>query len=444
MGGFALAYALVGLFKHWHFDSSAYDLGIFDQVVWHLSRFETPASTITGHQNVFGDHFHPILLLLAPLYWVSSTPATLLVAQAILLAASIAPVYAFVRARLEAGPAVVVAASYGLFWGIQRTAWFDFHELAFAPLLIAVVILAIDRGRWTWLFVAGGLLLLVKEDMALFLTGCGVYLLFMRDWLRGGILVAASLIYLVAILTFVIPALNDHGVWAYGGAFEGILREPWKAPILLVTPPLKMRTLLLWLGPFLFLPLRSPYGFLLLPVALERLGSSVTSHWSAGGHYTAPLSPVLAMAAGDGLARITNGMRSAASQRRALVAILSLMLLACAVAPGHQPVLELFKPRHYRPVPFQDAASQALDKIPSTASVVAQSPIVPHLSQRKAIYMLEDKAPEADFVIAAPERVNQWPLASAADVQRLLDERRARGYQTVFESNGWIVLAAPR
>ena len=42
---FGVAYALYGLFRHWHFGSSAFDLGIFDQVVWHLSRFEAPASS---------------------------------------------------------------------------------------------------------------------------------------------------------------------------------------------------------------------------------------------------------------------------------------------------------------------------------------------------------------------------------------------------------------
>ena len=35
----AVAYALYALFRHWHFHSSGYDLGIFDQAVWHLSRF---------------------------------------------------------------------------------------------------------------------------------------------------------------------------------------------------------------------------------------------------------------------------------------------------------------------------------------------------------------------------------------------------------------------
>lgn len=55
---YGAAYAL--LFRHWQFGSSAFDLGIFDQAVWHLSRFEAPASTISGFTNILGDHFHPV------------------------------------------------------------------------------------------------------------------------------------------------------------------------------------------------------------------------------------------------------------------------------------------------------------------------------------------------------------------------------------------------
>ena len=58
----SLAYIAVGLFKHWHFDTN-YDLGIFDQAVWHMSRFEASASSISGHSNILGDYFYPILFL---------------------------------------------------------------------------------------------------------------------------------------------------------------------------------------------------------------------------------------------------------------------------------------------------------------------------------------------------------------------------------------------
>ena len=75
-------------------------------------------------------------------------------------------------------------------------------------------------------------------------------------------------------------------------------------PAILVSPPGKLRTMLIWLAPFAFMPLRSPFALLLIPVALARLLSSSPTHWGAAGHYSAPLAPILAMSASDGLARL--------------------------------------------------------------------------------------------------------------------------------------------
>ena len=80
---FATIYVLLSVYKHWHF-GSGFDLAIFDQAVWHLSRFEIPASSIRGFPNLFGDHFHPILLVLAPLYRIAPAAETLIVTQAVL------------------------------------------------------------------------------------------------------------------------------------------------------------------------------------------------------------------------------------------------------------------------------------------------------------------------------------------------------------------------
>src|SRR5262245_40139394 len=96
VAAFAAGYSAFGLIRHWRFESS-YDLAIFDQAVWHLSRFQAPASSIRGYSNLLGDHFSPILALFAPLYWIAAVPETLIVAQAILLALSIVPLHAFAR-----------------------------------------------------------------------------------------------------------------------------------------------------------------------------------------------------------------------------------------------------------------------------------------------------------------------------------------------------------
>lgn len=141
-----VAYSFFGILRHWHLQSG-YDLAIFDQAVWHYSRFETPANTISGHAHILAEHFHPILVLLAPLYWVLPRAETLLVAQAFLLSASAVPVYRLARERIGAGLGLAMSAAYVLFWGIQKAAAFDFHELALAPLLIALALLGIETGR---------------------------------------------------------------------------------------------------------------------------------------------------------------------------------------------------------------------------------------------------------------------------------------------------------
>jgi hypothetical protein len=57
--------------------ASGVDLVIFDQAIWHLSRFERPESTVRGLSNLFGDHFHPLIALFAPLYWIAADPVLL-------------------------------------------------------------------------------------------------------------------------------------------------------------------------------------------------------------------------------------------------------------------------------------------------------------------------------------------------------------------------------
>ena len=71
---FLVGLGLVGLFysglvllRHYSFETHAHDLAIFDQAVWHYSRWEAPFSSIKGF-NVLGDHFTPILSLAGPFY----------------------------------------------------------------------------------------------------------------------------------------------------------------------------------------------------------------------------------------------------------------------------------------------------------------------------------------------------------------------------------------
>lgn len=64
----------------------SWDLAIFSQLAKAYSRFEAPVVPIKGIDfNLLGDHFHPILVLLGPVWALWPSGLALLLVQAVLL-----------------------------------------------------------------------------------------------------------------------------------------------------------------------------------------------------------------------------------------------------------------------------------------------------------------------------------------------------------------------
>ena len=194
----AAAYSAFGLVRYRTFHSASYDLVIFDQAVRSYAHLEPGISIMKGLHNgfgpgfsVLGDHWSPILATLAPLYWVSNTPVNLLVAQAVLFALAIPPVWMFSRRAFGGGTRATVAAylvsgAYALSWPIASAVGFDFHEVAFAPVLTAVALERLQAGRLRTAFLALAALLLVKEDMGFLVAGIGIYVAVARPRVAAG------------------------------------------------------------------------------------------------------------------------------------------------------------------------------------------------------------------------------------------------------------------
>jgi uncharacterized membrane protein len=314
--------------------------------------------------------------------------------------------------------------------------------VAFAPLFVALAILSIDGRRWTTLWMACLLLMATKEDLIPLVTFIGLYVFAFRDRRQGAALVTVSLLAFVAVVRYVIPWFSGLGSYVYAGAYGETLARPWRLLLTLVTPSSKLRTVFLWLSPFLFLPLLSPFVLLLIPFALERFLSDTPGHWGTSFHYSAPLAPILAMAAADGLSRLLTRVHSPRRAHRALVATVATMIVLCAFLPGRLPMWRLFSPARYAATTPERTAAAAFAQIPAGASVLAPAAIAAHLSQRDRIYILEPAAPDTDFVVANAE-VDPWPAPSRGALQELLEERRARGYQTIYDADGWTILRKP-
>ena len=151
-----------------------FDLGIYDQGTWLLSRGKDPFVTIRGLE-LFGHHANIFLLLLVPFYWLGAGPIFLLVVQVLAQASGAIAVFLLARDLLRSKWAgVALAAALLLNPTYQWLTWEFFHPdaVAIGPLLFAYW--AARNKRWRWFTVAAVLAVICKEDLALAVAVLGV------------------------------------------------------------------------------------------------------------------------------------------------------------------------------------------------------------------------------------------------------------------------------
>jgi uncharacterized membrane protein len=327
----ATLYSTFALYRFYQFNSATYDLVIFDQAVDSYAHFQPGISVVKGlhngfgpHFSVLGDHFSPIIATLAPLYWIHNGPQDLLIAQSVLFALAIPPIWLFVRRAVGGGrrgtmAAYLASVAYAISWPIASAVAFDFHEVAFAPVLTAIALERLQAGKVRTALVAIGAMLLVKEDMGLLVAGIGIVLLVTRQHLTrqrllGTGLIVGGLVAMVISIYVIIPAMGGRSDYyfaysAFGAntpqALLHMAEHPLRALHELITPRTKLNTMIFLFGAFAFLPLLSPITIAALPLLLERmLANTSPNWWGVPFQYNAFLVVMLLFGAVDGGVRV--------------------------------------------------------------------------------------------------------------------------------------------
>jgi uncharacterized membrane protein len=379
-------YTAIGVLRHVRGLSTAYDLGIFEQVIRAYAELRTPVSELKGPGfHILGDHFHPVLVLIAPFYRLVPSPLTLVVIQAALVAVSVVPLMRLARDLVGRGFALAVGVGYGLSWGVQQAVAFDFHELAFAvPLLMMSLVMVVRRRPWPAVWWALPLLL-VKEDQPITVAAIGVVLFVMGwRWLGAGLIAVAAIVGAVVVLG-VIPAFNPDGVYPY----LHTATEATGNPIERFFTPLgrKSGTTLALVVLTLGVGLRSPVALVAIPLVAFRFWAAKPQYWGQHYHYSLLLMPVLFVALVDGVARFRARL-SPNGFHRLVAAATAASLLAAGVFIGlGQPVRGLFNPAKWTVPASFAAAKQALSVIPDGASVAAANTMAPQLTGRCEVYL---------------------------------------------------------
>jgi uncharacterized membrane protein len=416
--GFAVIYLVYTIGRHRAFATTGFDLGIFEQAVSSYAHGHWPTSTIREPGlNLLGDHFHPILAVLAPFYRIFPSVLTLLVAQALLLAASVLPVTRIACSMMGRWLGVTIGVAYGLSWGLQNTLRFDFHEVAFAVPLLAFALEALLRGRYGVAVAIAAPIVLVKEDLGLTLAALGVLLALHRPTRHLGVFTAiAGAAATAATMLVVIPAFSADGNYRYllaGGV------NPYGAVHGDRLDPSKLVLLLLLLVPTAFLALRSPLLLLAVPTLAWRLSGTYEFYWIPMFHYDAVLMPILFCALVHGLVllrprlmRVTHGTAATGWARAFLGAVL-VMLGPFAGTPT--PLRALTDLSFATPPPYAEAAKRLMARIPNGATVATENTLAPQLTSRTTVYLLPHAA-ETEWTLAfANQPAILCPLLPTAD-----------------------------
>lgn len=452
---FGLLYSLWVVNRHTHFLTDAVDLGIYDQPIWNLSQFRPPFSSIKNMWT-WGDHVGWVILLLAPFYWLWSDARMLLLLQVWVVVVAAWPIYKLAKTRLknEFG-ALSIAFAFLAFVGLQTALDYDFHLTTLSVAPIAFTLYYMHRQRWTpyWIFFFLGMA--TKEDVPLIMLMVGLYIIvILRKYKIGLASVLVAAVYYFVLTTRIIPYFKG-GPFNYeqfdpalgigtttGELILTSLTQPWKVLKVLVTPPLKIKTMTNLVGSFAFLPLLSPATFALTaPIWAERFLNSLSQRWLIRFQYSASIAPILAVGTVLGIEnvlKIKSRFVKSVSQSQVVV-FLSVVILAMTIfvtLRTNGPMLRILNPKNYEWQERFDVNYELINQIPPNASVVAQSAFVPHLAHREKIYRFHEGVVEKqkpDYIILGIDEHSDPPYVEEQWQNLIADLKEMPEYEILYD-----------
>jgi uncharacterized membrane protein len=443
----AWAFAGFALRRHGSYQSTAYDFGFFDQIIWNTSKGRWFETSFVEY-NFLGQHVEPVLLMFAGMYRLGAGPESLLVAQAAFVGLAAVPLFYATR-RMTGMPlvALAIAGAYLLNPALHRALDFDFHPELMAPFWIFLGLYFLAAGRPVAAILAAAAVLLLKEDMAVVALMFAI-VVWAHGWRRHGAALAAMAITWGTATVFVLMPMVRGGGSDLNQRFQYLVDgtaiwnvvpiAAWRGASHLADETLNGAVDLMAAGGWM--ALLSPAVVLAAPSAVLNGLSDHPQQAALDLQYGVASITLLAVATAFAARDIAGGrvlgVSIVARGRGTVPPIVPAFLVVTALAAFA--FSSPYSPRnpHYGPgADHRDVIAAAMRSIPDDASVSAQNTLLPHLSQRERIYEFPDVPPHAEWVIVdASLPVTAQTRTSGYD--RVLDELEAWGFALTFEQDG--------
>jgi len=387
------------LFKYYNFDYTGLDLAIFNQVFYNSSQGDLFAFTIHP-TSYLGDHFTPILLLLLPVYFIFTSPLTLLFLQALFLALASIPLYLIAKKHLNPKQTLFILILYLFNPLTLNIALFEFHLLPLIPFFILWTFYFYDNNKFKLFIVLACLSLLIREDVSFVIFMFGFIALLDRKrlkWVLTPIII--SILYFLTALKIVahFSAAATYKFLIYyqwlGDSIPDIILNFFPRFPLVLQHVFSLANFELILGLlliFIFIPLFRPkYLLLCSGMFMQIILGFASGELILRTHYSSVFLTSLIIATVFSLKALLNNNKFISLYKKYRDLIL-LIVFTCLIYNflilGPLPcfIKNLFI-NNYQQTTLKN---EFVKKIPATAPVITSYDFITHLSSREKIYSL--------------------------------------------------------
>ena len=338
---YIVVFSWLSLQRYDSFSTNALDLAYTDQVIWNIihGRFFYSTIRVDMSPDSFtypsaAYHFQPILVPISILYLIYSSPATLLVLQAIILSLGALPIFLLARDRLRSSlGGFVLALAYLLLPAVGWASLTGFHSLSLAATFLLFAFYFLQKRSYLGFTIFTLLALASREDASPFIALMGLYALIVQKEVKASIwTMIASLGWFLLTTLLIIP------YYTYSGTLE-VFRQ----------------------YQFLDVTYQSPLVFAIIIIfAIYVLG----------------------------LLTVQLPQRPAISRRGTSYALLGLVLVLSGYyhyQAGASPLTKRFSEPEI--ATHQRLVDELIEFMPNNVSISTQSSLLPHVSQRQKVYL---------------------------------------------------------
>lgn len=395
IGASALILFACSSLRHALFQSGAFDLGIYDQVVYLISQGQPPISSFLGFHHL-GNHAAWAVYPISLLYKIYPDVHWLLAVQAVALALGALPTWHLARgAGQTEQQAVAMAAVYLLYPLVFNVNLFEFHPEVMALPVFLGAALAARKSRTGWFCLSIIFILGCKAVLSLTVAAMGIWLLvFEKRRLCGAFaLIAGSSWFLIASQV-IIPFFSSSeaaavGRYSYlGNSVLEIVSNLVLKPGLIFGRVISLDTLeylgllvlpVIWgISPQHLTPLVSAIPTLVLNILSDKHAQRDLIH-----QYSLPVLPFVLLSVISSLAVGRGWLRS----KRAII-LWSLLAFLALAKYGY------FWERYLKSLDTWQATQEAIAQIQTqSGGVLTTHRIAPHLTHRRLIKFVDDLTP---------------------------------------------------